>query len=196
MKKEAETVLIPTQFGDFLVRVWPEKRGQEPLALITPNLDTSKPVLVRIHSECLTGDTFGSLRCDCREQKDQSLKMIAGSGSGVFIYLRQEGRGIGLHEKIKAYKIQDRGYNTYEANIMLGHEADPREYSWAKKILDDLRINKVEIITNNPLKISALKDLGIEVTKQIELSSESNRHNEKYLKTKDMIFSAKRDSAL
>lgn len=191
MKKGPETASLPTEFGDFLIRVWPEDRGREPVALITPNLDPTKTVLVRVHSECLTGDTFGSLRCDCAMQKNQSLKMITESGNGIFIYLRQEGRGIGLYEKIKAYKIQDKGFDTYEANIMLGHKADAREYSWAKKILDDLGVKSIELITGNPIKLEALKDLGVEVTKVIGLPAKSNKHNEKYLKTKSAAFATK-----
>lgn len=196
MLKQSAATHLPTEFGDFLIHVWPEDRGREPVALITPDLDTTRPVLVRVHSECLTGDTFGSLRCDCREQKSQSLRMITESSNGVFIYLRQEGRDIGLYEKIKAYKIQNEGYNTYEANIMLGHQADPREYSWAKRILDDLGVNTIELISNNPLKVSALKDLGIKISKKVELSTKSNKHNAKYLEAKNLAFAARKDSGL
>ncbi len=187
-KNESTEAGLPTEFGDFYIKVYKENKGNEPVALIAKKLDISKPVLVRVHSECLTGDAFGSLKCDCGEQKNESLRMIAKNGNGIFIYLRQEGRGIGLYEKIKAYKIQEQGYDTHEANIMLGHKPDQREYSWVKAILDDLGVDKIKIITNNPSKVSEISSLGITVVDRIPLVIKSNKHNRKYFETKKKKF--------
>ena len=167
--------------------VWPAERGQEPVAILTAELDATKPVLVRVHSECLTGDAFGSLRCDCCIQKEEALKQIAESGNGVFIYLRQEGRGMGLFDKIRSYKLQEEGVDTHQASILLGHEPDSREYSWAKKILDALGIKKIKLLTNNPAKVSEIFDAGVEVEK-VPLIIAPNRHNEQYFDTKRKKF--------
>lgn len=180
--------LLPTKQGTFYFNVWNQKKGEEIIFLQTPNLDTTKPILVRVHSECITGDTFHSYRCDCEEQKDRSLSMISESGNGVFIYLRQEGRGIGLHEKIKAYILQDKGYDTHEANILLGHKPDYREYSWVKKVLDYLNVKEIKLITNNPSKISEISRLGIKITDRIPLVIESNSYNRRYFETKRQKF--------
>jgi GTP cyclohydrolase II len=180
--------LMPTKQGTFSFNVWNQKKGEEIIFLQTPNLDTSKPVLVRVHSECITGDVFHSYRCDCEEQKDRSLSMISESGNGVFIYLRQEGRGIGLHEKIKAYILQDKGYDTHEANILLGHKPDYREYSWVKKVLDHLQVKEIKLITNNPSKVSEIARLGVTIADRIPLVIESNSYNRRYFETKRQKF--------
>lgn len=179
---------LPTKQGTFTFSVWNQKKGEEIIFLETPNLDPTKPVLVRVHSECITGDTFHSYRCDCEEQKDRSLSMISESGNGVFIYLRQEGRGIGLHEKIKAYILQDKGYDTHEANILLGHKPDYREYSWVKKVLDYLGVKEIKLITNNPSKVSEISRLGIKIAERVPLIIESNHYNRRYFETKRQKF--------
>lgn len=179
---------LPTRYGLFSFGVWNQKKGEEIIFLTTPNLDRTKPVLVRVHSECMTGDVFHSYRCDCGEQKDMALQMIAESGNGVFMYLRQEGRGIGLYEKIKAYNLQDKGYDTHEANILLGHKPDYREYSWARKVLNYLDIQEIRILTNNPSKITELSRLGVTVIDRVPLIIESNQHNRRYFETKRQKF--------
>lgn len=183
------SVNLPTKYCEFVITVYPAQKGLEPIVLSTPQIDKTKPVLVRIHDECITGDTFGSQKCDCGEQKDQSLKMIAESKSGgLLIYMRQEGRGIGLYEKIKAYKLQEEGYDTHEANIKLGHPPDQREYLIVKKILHDFGIEKVCLITNNPSKVSAISKLGVDVVKRVPLVINTNVHNERYFHTKKTKF--------
>lgn len=178
---------LPTKFAGFNIRVYPDDQGKEIVVLSTKNLDISKPVLVRVHSECMTGDLFGSLRCDCGNQLSKSLKMISKFG-GVLIYLRQEGRGIGLYNKIKTYQLQSAGCDTYEANILIGHSPDERSYEIVKTILDDLNIHKIKLLTNNPSKISDIASMGIEVVERIPVISRSNPHNKKYLETKREKF--------
>jgi GTP cyclohydrolase II len=190
-KKSKDDIVItqlPTKEGVFSFGVWNQKKGEEIIFLQTPNLDLSKPVLVRVHSECITGDVFHSYRCDCGEQKDRSLSMISESGNGLFIYLRQEGRGIGLFEKIKAYILQDQGYDTHEANILLGHKPDYREYSWVKKILDNLGVKDIRLITNNPSKVAEISRLGIKVVERVPIVIESNHYNRRYFETKRQKF--------
>lgn len=179
---------LPTTSGDFSITVYKEERGRETVVLTTPRVTAHIPPLVRIHSECLTGDTFGSLRCDCGPQKEASLHLIAESKNGIFIYLRQEGRGIGLFEKIKAYRLQEEGHDTYDANILLGHDADAREYSMAKKVLDDLGVTNIRLITNNPTKVSNMIKLGINVSERVPLIIQPNIHNKHYLETKKRKF--------
>lgn len=187
-EKDIVITQLPTKQGVFSFGVWNQKKGEEIIFLQTPNLDVSKPVLVRVHSECITGDVFHSYRCDCGEQKDRSLQMISESGNGVFIYLRQEGRGIGLFEKIKAYILQDKGYDTHEANILLGHKPDYREYSWVKKVLDNLGVKEIRLITNNPSKVAEISRLGIKVIERVPAVIESNRYNRRYFETKRQKF--------
>jgi GTP cyclohydrolase II len=179
---------LPTKYGDFNIIVWPAKEGKDSIALTTPQLDVSKPVLVRVHSECLTGDVFGSYRCDCGQQKQRALTKIAKSKNGIFIYLKQEGRGIGLSEKVRAYALQEQGYDTHEANILLGHEPDPREYSMVKKILDQLGVKEIKLITNNPSKENSLREFGYTIVERIPLIIRSNKYNKKYLETKKIKF--------
>ena len=177
---------METKYGKFIVRVYADVHGKETAVLYTESLDTTKPVLTRIHSECMTGDTFGSLQCDCGDQLGLSLETIHNSGNGVLIYLRQEGRGIGLFEKIQSYQLQHKGFDTFEANVMLGHRPDERTYEWAKKALTDLSVSEIQLLTNNPSKVSEIAKLGIKVTNRVPLIVSANQFNQKY-------FDAKRD---
>ncbi len=173
--------LLPTRFGRFKVYAFKDNKEKEHLALVKGSY--KQPVLVRIHSKCLTGDTFFSLRCDCRAQLEASLHMISKKG-GVLIYLDQEGRGIGLANKIKAYALQENGKDTVEANIALGFAPDLRDYNIAAEILKFLKIKRIKLITNNPLKIDSLNGHGIKITERIPLKIKANRFNKKYLETK------------
>ncbi len=184
MKNLFTETKIVTKFGDFNIRVYADVQGKETVALYTEKLDTSTPTLVRIHSECMTGDTFSSLQCDCGEQLEQSLEQISKSGNGVLIYLRQEGRGIGLFEKIKSYQLQDKGYDTFEANLLLGHRPDERTYEKAKNALIDLGVKRIRLLTNNPSKVSEIAKLGIDVVERVPLIVTSNKYNKKYFATK------------
>jgi len=176
---------IPTDYGDFQLCYYSNTQDKkEHLALFMGELSNTEPVLARIHSECFTGDVLGSRRCDCGEQLDKSLSVISQAGSGVLVYLRQEGRGIGLLEKLRAYNLQDGGLDTVDANLELGHEADARDYSLAALILSDLGVESVQLITNNPVKIEALENSGIEVTERVSLDIAANPDNVSYLRTK------------
>lgn len=176
---------IPTTAGEFQLFLYTSDRdNKEQLALVLGEVQGKANVLVRVHSECFTGDVLGSLRCDCGEQLDRAIQMIAQKGEGVLIYLRQEGRGIGLLDKLRAYNLQDQGYDTVEANLALGHQADEREYSLAARILEDLEVASVELLTNNPLKIKHLKGLGIPVTRRVPLEPTVTADNAIYLFTK------------
>jgi GTP cyclohydrolase II len=184
MKKLAEA-LLPTKWGNFTMISYGDSADNRMphLALVAKGTDFSKPVMVRVHSECMTGDTFGSKRCDCGEQLDTALIMAAEKG-GIIVYLRQEGRGIGLTNKLKAYNLQDTGLNTIDANTHLGFEADARQYDIAIEILQDLGVKSIELLTNNPLKIKALEDSPITVTKRLPLIIQPQRDNANYLQTK------------
>jgi GTP cyclohydrolase II len=184
MKQESTQTTIDTKFGRFFIRVYKDAPGKETVVLWTEKLDKTKPALVRIHSECMTGDTFGSLKCDCGPQLEQSLRLIKRDGNGALIYLRQEGRGIGLFEKIKSYKLQDKGYDTFEANLLLGHRPDLRTYEMAKMALGDLGIKSIRLLTNNPAKISEISKLGIKVTERVPLIIPANKFNQRYFATK------------
>lgn len=176
---------IPTQHGDFQLCFYSNSLdSKEHLALCMGDLSSVDSPLVRVHSECFTGDVLGSRRCDCGEQLDRSLAMVAASGVGVVIYMRQEGRGIGLLEKLRAYNLQDQGYDTVDANLMLGHGADERDYSLAALILEDLDVQSVRLITNNPAKIVALEAAGITVSERVSLAVTANLDNADYLLTK------------
>ena len=176
---------IPTDYGDFQLCYYSNTQDKkEHLALFMGELSNTEPVLARIHSECFTGDVLGSRRCDCGEQLDRSLSVISQAGSGVLVYLRQEGRGIGLLEKLRAYNLQDGGLDTVDANLELGHEADARDYSLAALILRDLGVESVQLITNNPVKIEALEKSGIDVTERVSLDIAANPDNASYLRTK------------
>lgn len=176
---------IPTAYGDFQLCYYSNTLdNKEHLAFVMGSVTGGENVLVRMHSECFTGDVLGSRRCDCGEQLDRSLQLIASQGAGVLVYLRQEGRGIGLLQKLRAYNLQDQGYDTVDANLLLGHGADEREYSLAARILDDLGVKSVLLLTNNPLKISALEAEGISVNARVPLEASVNTDNESYLSTK------------
>ena len=173
---------LPTKFGSFYVKAY--KDGcQEHLAIMSQDFFELKNPLVRIHSECLTGDTFKSLKCDCSNQLDLALKLIAKEG-GLIIYHRQEGRNIGLVNKINAYKLQDQGYNTIEANIKLGFKEDERDYHAVSYILKDLNVTNIQLITNNPEKIDFIEKLGINITQRIPSITAVNFHNKNYLAIK------------
>ena len=160
-------------------------RHENHLALVLGEIDPEKPVLLRAHSECLTGDIFGSLRCDCGAQLHAAMEMIAADGAGVILYIRhQEGRGIGLLDKLHAYNLQDRGMDTVEANEALGHPADKRDYGIGSQILYDLGVRKIRLLTNNPKKIYGLEGFGLEVTERVPIRIAANAHNQRYLKTK------------
>jgi 3,4-dihydroxy 2-butanone 4-phosphate synthase / GTP cyclohydrolase II len=174
---------LPTKYGNFFIRIYKEDTGDEHTALIK-NLNLQEPVLVRIHSSCRTGDVFGSLRCDCGPQLDHAMKLIEKNGSGVLLYLNQEGRGIGLFNKIKAYALQDEGLDTVQANERLGFAPDPRDYHIAAAILEDLKISEIDLLTNNPNKEKQLAEFGIQVIQRIPLEIPPNEFDKKYLLTK------------
>ncbi len=176
---------MPTKYGDFKIVGYVDKMNCEHhVALVMGDIDHDDNVLVRVHSECLTGDAFGSLRCDCGQQYDAAMKKIAEEGKGVLLYMRQEGRGIGLINKIKAYELQDQGYDTVEANVMLGFPEDMREYGIGAQILYDLGIRKVRLMTNNPRKITGLYGYGLEIVERVSIQVNHNEKNEYYLNTK------------
>jgi GTP cyclohydrolase II len=176
---------IPTAEGEFYLCLYNSNQDpKEHLALVLGDVANVDDVLVRIHSECLTGDTLGSLRCDCGVQLHEAMRLIAREKRGMIIYLRQEGRGIGLLNKLRAYNFQDIGYDTIDANLLLGHEADERDYTLAALILNDLRINSVRLLTNNPAKIEGLQQLGITVTARVPLQSPATAENAAYLMAK------------
>lgn len=176
---------IPNEHGEFQLCLYTNNLDdKEHLALVLGDVHERERVLVRVHSECFTGDVLGSRRCDCGEQLQQAMQHISEAGSGVVVYLRQEGRGIGLAEKLRAYNLQDDGYDTVEANLVLGHEADERDYSIAASILQDLGVRSVRLLTNNPDKIKRLGELGIPVEERIALESAIHPDNAFYLFTK------------
>jgi GTP cyclohydrolase II len=176
---------IPTRYGDFQLHYYTNTLDdKEHLALCRGDVAGAAEVLVRIHSECFTGDVMGSLRCDCGEQLRRSMEMVAAAGVGVVLYLRQEGRGIGLLSKLQAYNLQDQGYDTVDANLMLGHAADERDYTLAACMLEDMGVKAVRLITNNPLKIHALEAAGIRISERVPLAVTANAENKHYLLTK------------
>ncbi|MCK9555878.1 bifunctional 3,4-dihydroxy-2-butanone-4-phosphate synthase/GTP cyclohydrolase II [bacterium] len=184
IRKEVETDL-PTKFGIFkMIGYSSSIDGQQHVALIMGKFDKAAPTLVRVHSECLTGDVFKSMRCDCGSQLEQSMQKIAEEKKGVILYMRQEGRGIGLINKLKAYSLQDKGYDTVEANIKLGFEDDLRDYGIGAQILEDIGVGNIILLTNNPRKIVGLEGYGIKIVGRKQLISKVNRYNRKYLLTK------------
>lgn len=184
IEKQVETTL-PTKYGEFQMSVYTDIFDhREHIALVKGNVCGKKDVVTRVHSECMTGDVFGSLRCDCGDQLARSMKMIGESDSGVVLYLRHEGRGIGLVNKLKTYVLQDKGFDTVEANEMLGFRDDLREYHVAAQILKNLGIKSIALLTNNPRKVSGLEHSGMTVSRTVALEIPSNRLNSKYLRTK------------
>ncbi len=175
---------LPTEHGNFRIRAFPELSGEDHCVIYTGQPSMVDAPLVRIHSECLTGDALGSLKCDCGPQLKRALNEIQNNGTGIVIYLRQEGRGIGLSAKIQAYALQDRGYDTLDANLLLGHPADARDYSIAARMLQEMGISQVRLMTNNPLKHQALEANGIRVIQRIEHIDGVGPFNREYLSTK------------
>ncbi len=184
VKRVAEAKL-PTKYGEFKVVAYKSDMDvDQHVALVMGDIENEEPVLVRVHSECLTGDVLGSLRCDCGEQLDMAMEMIAEEGRGVILYMRQEGRGIGIHNKICAYELQDEGMDTVEANLSLGFPADLRDYGIGAQILTDLNLHKVRLLTNNPKKVIGLEGYGLEVVETVPIIIKPNQYNERYLETK------------
>lgn len=183
--KRIVDVHLPTRYGEFDLFLYENTLDhKEHLALVKGDVADGKPVLVRVHSECLTGDSFGSLRCDCKDQLNSSMMIVEREGRGVVLYMRQEGRGIGLTNKLRAYKLQDHGKDTVEANEALGFKADLRDYGIGAQILVDLGVKKMRLLTNNPKKIVGLESYGLEVIERIPIEMQTNENNESYLRTK------------
>jgi 3,4-dihydroxy 2-butanone 4-phosphate synthase/GTP cyclohydrolase II len=179
------SVPLPTPHGLFQLHLFESVlEGDHHVALVRGSLRGTEPVMVRVHSQCLTGDVFGSKRCDCGPQRDAALAAIAKKGRGVFLYLRQEGRGIGLANKIKAYALQDQGLDTVEANVRLGFPADLRDYGIGAQILYDLGVRRIELLTNNPRKVVGLEAQGLSIVRRAPLRVPANPHNRRYLSTK------------
>lgn len=184
IKREVE-VQLPSKYGEFRVRAYSQVGAHEPhLAIIKGAWKKNEPVLVRVHSSCLTGDIMGSLRCDCGDQLEASLKQIEKAGKGVVLYMQQEGRGVGLLNKLKAYQLQEQGYDTYEANVALGLPMDARDYGVGAQILNDLGISKMKLMSNNPKKRVGLIGYGLEIVENVAIECAPNKYNEKYLKAK------------
>ncbi len=183
--KRGEEVKLPTHFGEFKIIPFRQKsNGAEHVALIKGKWEVNEPVLVRVHSSCMTGDIFGSMRCECGDQLHKSMELINKAGKGVIVYMMQEGRGIGLLNKIAAYKLQDQGLDTIEANLHLGFKADERDYGVGAQILRNLGVTKMRLLTNNPVKRVGLEGFGLEVVEIIPIEIQPNKFNQKYLKTK------------
>ena len=182
--KFASESKLPTKFGEFTISTFEEPCGKDHIALTIGDIHDEDTVMCRVHSECLTGDALHSLRCDCGPQLQAALEMLAENKTGILLYLRQEGRGIGLVNKIRAYALQDQGHDTVEANEMLGFPADLREYNICLDILQHFEISSVNLLTNNPKKVSALEEVGISVVKRTSLHEGANEKNQDYLNTK------------
>ncbi len=184
IKKEV-SVKMPTEFGDFQLHSFTQTNtGEVHLALVKGEWEENEPVLVRVHSSCVTGDIFGSCRCDCGQQLHEAMKIVEKEGKGVVLYMNQEGRGIGLLNKLKTYELQEKGYDTVEANVQLGFKPDERDYGVGAQILRALKISKIRLISNNPTKRAALLGYGLEIVERVPLEIPANPHNQKYLHTK------------
>ncbi|MDC1131306.1 GTP cyclohydrolase II [Gammaproteobacteria bacterium] len=175
---------LPTKFGDFTISAFEEPNGKDHIVLTIGDIQKQDAVMCRVHSECLTGDALHSLRCDCGPQLQAALQMLSQNKSGILLYLRQEGRGIGLVNKIRAYALQDQGHDTVEANELLGFDADLREYNICLDILQHFKVSSVNLLTNNPKKVDALEEVGISVVKRTSLHEGANEKNKSYLDTK------------
>ena len=183
--QEISSVPFPTEFGDFTLKLFEDKvNGDHHVAIVKGDISVDDEVIVRVHSQCLTGDIFGSMRCDCGQQLEAALKEIESAGKGVLVYLRQEGRGIGLKNKIKAYQLQDQGLDTVEANHALGFKSDLREYGIGAQILLECNVRKMKLLTNNPKKIIGLEGFGLEIVDRMPIEFATNNVNEKYMETK------------
>ena len=183
--EEVVEVDLPTKYGDFKLKAFKQTTtGEEHLALVKGQWEKDESVLVRVHSSCFTGDILGSLRCDCGDQLSSAMKMIDKAGKGVVLYVNQEGRGIGLLNKLKAYKLQENGYDTLDANLKLGFKGDARDYGVGAQILRAVGVQKMKLLTNNPKKRTGLTGYGLEITETVDIEIECNVHNEKYLETK------------
>ena len=179
------TVAMPTAYGDFTAVAFRETlTGKHHIALVKGDVEGAENVLVRVHSECLTGDVFHSLRCDCGEQLEQALEQIAGEERGVLLYMAQEGRGIGLLNKLRAYELQENGFDTVEANLELGFQPDMRDYGIGNQILAELGLSTIRILTNNPKKITGIEGFGLEVVEQVPIETTPTEQNARYLATK------------
>lgn len=178
-------IQLPTEFGDFEMVAYTDKNcGEEHLALFKGTWEKDEPILVRVHSSCITGDIFGSCRCDCGPQLQEAMRMIEKEGKGLIVYMNQEGRGIGMMNKLKAYKLQEEGYDTIEANEKLGFKADQRDYGIGAQILRDMNVSKMRLMSNNPQKRTGLIGYGLEIVENVPLEIKSNKHNELYMRTK------------
>lgn len=183
--EKIEVINLPSEHGDFKLHLYLSALdGQHHIALVCGDVENTEDVMVRVHSECLTGDIFGSLRCDCGPQLDDAMRQVAKEGAGVIVYMRQEGRGIGLAPKIHAYKLQEEGLDTVEANKQLGFAMDLREYGLGAQILADLGVRRIRLLTNNPKKVVGLEGYGLEIVEQLPIKISPNKHNQKYLSTK------------
>lgn len=178
-------IQLPTEYGDFQMVAYTDKNsGEEHLALYKGEWKKDEPILVRVHSSCITGDIFGSCRCDCGPQLHEAMRMIEKEGKGLIVYMNQEGRGIGMMNKLKAYKLQEEGYDTIEANEKLGFKADERDYGIGAQILRDMNVSKMRLLSNNPTKRTGLIGYGLEIVENVPLEIKSNKHNELYMRTK------------
>lgn len=186
--QQALKVKMPTEYGDFELSLFEDQDQKEHLLLSKGDIQSGESLLVRIHSECMTGDVFGSHRCDCGEQLHKAMRMIQKEGRGAIIYLRQEGRGIGLKKKLESYRLQEKGLDTYEANVALGHRPDERHYDFAINILKSLNIRQIRLLTNNPDKMGELKEAGIEIAQRVPLEVPLHKENVNYMTTKKIKF--------
>ncbi len=183
--EKGETVHLPTKFGDFMLTPFRQKsNGQEHIAITKGTWGKDEAILVRVHSSCATGDIFGSLRCECGEQLEEAMKRIDAEGKGVIIYMNQEGRGIGLMNKIKAYKLQENGFDTVDANVHLGFQPDERDYGVGAQILREMGVSKMKLMTNNPTKRIGLESYGLEIVENIPIEIQPNKYNMMYIRTK------------
>lgn len=186
-----ESATLPTRWGVFQMTVHPDPDGREHCHLVMGDVAGQQDVLVRIHSECLTGDVFSSKRCDCGEQLDLAMKEISAAGLGMLIYLRQEGRGIGLAPKMASYRLQDQGFDTVDANLQLGFEADLRSYDLAARVIQAANVGSIRLMTNNPEKVKGMEDTGVVVSKVVPLLAKITDDNQRYLATKAKRFGHK-----